>query len=165
MLERFYKCNLFPFNFYGGALNTPGIRKIDFISLYFSVVSSKRRHLSVHKFLNMNHRHSVYLSLCYSIHVPGVPVSIFLILLSTLLVYKNGNAWIWIMLDHVCWHQESKAAGKLVMCACLSISSNCTHKNISGAQAGKENLALAQCRASLKKIIVPETRKLQRVLI
>lgn len=38
-----------------------------------------------------------------------------------------------------------------MVCACLSILSKRTHKNISGAQAGKENLALAQCCVSLKK--------------
>lgn len=71
-------------------------------------------------------------------------ISVF-ILLSTLPVYKNGNAWILILLDCVCWHRESNAAGKPGMCACLSISSDRTHKNISGARAGKENLALARC--------------------
>lgn len=42
----------------------------------------------------------------------------------------------------------------------------CMQKTISGAPAGKENLALAQCCASLfkKKKIVPKTRKLQQVL-
>lgn len=157
--------NLFPFNFHGSALNTPGIRKIDLISLYFSVVS---RHLSVHKFWNMNHLPSMYLSLWYSIHVPGVSVSRFLFFFC----YQHSLCVKMEMLEfwscsstHVDIRSQASAAGKLVMCACLSISSNCTHKNISGAQAGKENLALAQCCVSLKKIIVPKTRKLQQVLI
>lgn len=37
------------------------------------------------------------------------------------------------------------------MRASLSISSNCTQESVSGAPAGKENLALAQCRAPRKK--------------